>query len=238
MITFGARNLAVYRDRDMKSAFVATLGAAALVTLGASSAAQAGTIDFGVTALGNSITYTGSSLEVSTALDLDQAFLLVSSTGSTDESGLTPKVSTVTLSAASFPFSNIVYGSAPGPLLPANYVTISWTGSKGAFTETFTSVEEIARDPKLPDAISVTLSGTVTGPPGSGFDDAPVSIVLGATQAGGPGSTTNAMFTNSTSSVVPSIPETSTWTMMALGFGALGYAASRRRKTNMAMLPG
>jgi hypothetical protein len=218
----------------MRSSVVAALGAAVIAVLGASSAARAGTIDFGVTALGNSITYTGTSLELSTALDLDQALLLVSSTGSTDESGLTPEVSTVTLSAASFPFSNIVYGSAPGPLLPANYVTISWTGSSGAFTETLTAVEEIARYPKLPDAISVTLSGTVTGPSGSGFDDTPVSFVLGATQAGGPGGTTDAMFTNSTSMSV--IPEASTWEMMALGFGALGYAASRRRKANLAAL--
>jgi hypothetical protein len=218
----------------MKSAFVAALGGAVLMSLGASCAAQAAAIDFGVTALGNSITYTGSSLEVSTALDLDQALLLVTSVGSGDESGLTPFHSTVDLSSASFPTSNIVYGSAPGPLLPANYITISWMGSSGAFTETLTTVDEIARDPTLPDSISVTLSGTVTGPSGSGFDDTPVSFVLGATQAGGPGGTTNAMFTNSTS--VSAIPEASTWAMMAIGFGALGYAASRRRKTDIATL--
>jgi hypothetical protein len=34
--------------------------------------------------------------------------------------------------------------------------------------------------------------------------------------------------------VTPSIPEPSTWVMMALGFGVLGYAGFRRRK---AMLP-
>jgi hypothetical protein len=218
----------------MKRSIIAALGAAMIGTLGASSAVQAGTIDFGVTALGNSITYTGSSLEVSTALDLDETLLLVSSVGPTDESGLTPALSTVSLSAASVPLTNIAYGSAPGSLLPANYVTISWTGSSGAFTETLTTVEEIARDPKLPDAISVTLAGTVTGPPGSGFDDTPVSFVLGATQAGGPGGTTNAMFTNSTS--VSAIPETSTWAMMALGFATLGFAGFRRRKANIAML--
>ena len=33
-----------------------------------------------------------------------------------------------------------------------------------------------------------------------------------------------------------SVPETSTWAMMALGFAALGYAASRRRKANLAAL--
>jgi hypothetical protein len=213
---------------------VAALGATLIAAFGTGSAAQAGTVDFGVMALSNSITYTGTSLLVSTALDLDNAILLVTSVGPGDESGLTPLLSTVTLSAASFPPSNIAYGSAPGPLLPANYVTISWTGSSGAFTETLTTVEEIARDPKLPDAISVTLAGTVTGPSGSGFDDTPVSLVLGATQAGGPGGTTNAMFTNSTS--VSDIPETSTWAMMALGFAALGFGAFRRRRADIATL--
>jgi hypothetical protein len=32
------------------------------------------------------------------------------------------------------------------------------------------------------------------------------------------------------------IPEPSTWVMMALGFGALGFAAFHRRKANVAML--
>jgi hypothetical protein len=36
-------------------------------------------------------------------------------------------------------------------------------------------------------------------------------------------------FTNATTSVTPSVPEPSTWVMMALGFGALGYAGFRRR---------
>jgi hypothetical protein len=36
-------------------------------------------------------------------------------------------------------------------------------------------------------------------------------------------------FTNATTSVTPSVPEPSTWVMMALGFGALGYAGFRRK---------
>jgi hypothetical protein len=43
------------------------------------------------------------------------------------------------------------------------------------------------------------------------------------------------LFTNATGvAVTPSIPEPSTWVMMALGFGALGYAGFRRRNANIA----
>ena len=91
-------------------------------------------------------------------------------------------------------------------------------------------MQEVARNPNSPDSIGVTLLGTVTGPPGSGFVDTPVSLTLSATQDGGPGNTITVSFTNATTSVTPSIPEPSTWVMMALGFGALGYAGFRRRK--------
>ena len=73
----------------------------------------------------------------------------------------------------------------------------------------------------------------MTGPLGSGFVDTPVSLTLSATQDGGPGNIITVSFTNATG-VAPSIPEPSTWAMVALGFGALGYAASRRRKANLA----
>jgi len=58
--------------------------------------------------------------------------------------------------------------------------------------------------------------------------------VFTANQAGGPGQTITVSFTDT--SRVSSIPETSTWAMMAIGFGALGYAASRRRKAHIATL--
>jgi hypothetical protein len=63
----------------MNRSVIAALGAVVIVTLGASSAAEAGTIDFGVLALSDSIIYSGTSLEVSTALDLDLAIFLVTS---------------------------------------------------------------------------------------------------------------------------------------------------------------
>ena len=216
----------------MKRSVIAALGAAVIAMLGASSAAQAGTIDFGVVGIGGTIGSTGSDLEESTALDLDDTTLFVSGTGTGDESGLAA-FDTVSVFAPSPPDTNIIFGSGTGtsPLSPE--VVLSWTDSQGAFTETLTTVQEVARNPDSPDSIGVTLLGTVTGPPDSGFVDTPVSLTLSATQDGGPGNTINVLFTNATG-VAPSIPEPSTWAMVALGFGALGYAASRRRKANLA----
>jgi hypothetical protein len=218
----------------MKRFVVATLSAAAIATLAASSAAGAATIDFGVVGIGGTIGSTGSNLEESTALDLDESTLFVSDVGPSDESGLAA-FDTVSVFAPSPPDTNIIYGSGTGTSPLAPEVVLSWTGSQGAFTETLTTVEEVARNPSSPDSIGVTLLGTVTGPPGSGFVDTPVSLTLSATQDGGPGNTITVSFTNA-SGVAPSIPEPSTWVMMALGFGALGYAGFRRRKANVAAL--
>jgi hypothetical protein len=212
----------------MKRFVVATLSAAVIATLAASSAAGAATIDFGVVGIGGTIGSTGSNLEESTALDLDESTLFVSDVGPSDESGLAA-FDTVSVFAPSPPDTNIIYGSGTGTSPLAPEVVLSWTGSQGAFTETLTTVEEVARNPSSPDSIGVTLLGTVTGPPGSGFVDTPVSLTLSATQDGGPGNIITVSFTNATTSVTPSIPEPSTWVMMALGFGALGYAGLRRR---------
>jgi hypothetical protein len=212
----------------MRRSVIAALGAAVIAMLGASSAAQAGTIDFGVVGIGGTIISTGSDLEESTALDLDDTTLFVSGIGPGDESGLAAS-DTVSVFAPSPPDTNIIFGSGTGTSPLAPEVVLSWTGSEGAFTETLTTVQEVARNPNSPDSIGLTLLGTVTGPPDSGFVDTPVSFTLSATQDGGPGNTITVSFTNSTG-VAPSIPEPSTWVMMALGFGALGYAGLRRRK--------
>lgn len=215
----------------MKTSVVAALGAAMIAMLGADSAVRAATIDFGVVGIGGTIVSTGSSLEESTALDLDDTTLFVSGTGPGDDSGLAA-FDTVSVFAPSPPDTNIIYGFGTGTSPLAPEVVLSWTGSQGAFTETLTTVKEVARDPSSPNSIGVTLLGTVTGPPGSGFIDTPVSLTLTANQEGGPGNTITVSFTNA-SGVAPSIPEPSTWVMMALGFGALGYGGFRRRNANL-----
>jgi hypothetical protein len=226
----------------MKSAFVAALGAGVLMTLGASSAAQAAMVDFTVAAFDGSITYApATSLDVSTSLDLDQATLLVTDVGPGDASGLA-MFDPVTLATVSPPGGDIIlYGDTtsvpPGGRPLGADVILSWPFAPGpgtdTFTETLTTVDSIDRG--TADEITVILSGTLSDTTGT-FKDAPASLMLVATQFLGPGFLPDVTFTNTAGAVIPVIPEASTWVMMALGFGALGYAASRRRKTNMAML--
>jgi hypothetical protein len=211
----------------MKSSVVAALGAAVL-TFGLSSAAQAALIDFSVAVLGET-SYSGPTLNASTAFNLDSADLVVAETGVGDESGL-KHFATVTVSP-----SDIMYGAGTGPSMLGTDVVKSWTGlvdgASDTFTETLTNVLSINRG--TTNAITVTLSGMVSDTAGV-FVDAPIFLIFSANQAGGPGHTISATFTDTTD--IGAIPETSTWAMMALGFGALGYAASRRRKASIAML--
>jgi hypothetical protein len=193
----------------------AALAAVSVATLGAVPAAQAAMIDFGVVALGGTITYTGARLQFSTGLDLDGATLLVSSVGAGDSSGL------ISGDHVSISPTEIDYGLGAGPLMTD--IVKSWTATVGPdagdlFTETLTTVDSIDRSTR--NAITVTLGGTLTGP---GFSAQPVSFILSANQAGGPGNVVSAALTN-----VSVVPEPSTWVMMLLGFAALGYAAVRR----------
>jgi hypothetical protein len=210
----------------MKCSVVAALGAAVLA-LGLSSAAQAAVIDFSVGVFGGMPSYTGASLDQSSAFDLDSATLLVEETGVGDESGL-KHFDTVTVTP-----HDIAYGSGAGPaMLPGSGVTKSWTATDGdMFTETLTMVDSINRG--TTNAITVTLSGTVSDTAGV-FVGTPIFLIFSANQAGGPAHTISATFTDTTN--IGAIPETSTWGMMALGFGALGYAKSCRRKAKIAML--
>lgn len=221
----------------MKRTAIAVLGAAMIATLGTSSAAHAAVINFDFTALNGSILHDGSSLSDSTYLDLDDATELVLSAGGPDDDSGLNSGDTITLTGATTPTLNnaIIYGSAPGPL-GAN-VILTWPivapPGTDMFTETLTTVTAIAINPKDPGYINVTLTGMVSDTDGL-FKNTPVTLMLTATQDGA--NLPAVAFSNSTEGVTPSIPEASTWAMMALGFVALGCAASLRGKTKMAML--
>jgi hypothetical protein len=121
----------------------------------------------------------------------------------------------------------IIYGSAPGPL--GADVILSWPmiapPGVDTFTETLTTVTSIVTDPSVdPDFIGVTLTGTLTDSQGH-FMNSPVVLSFSATQVGD--NIPSVSFSNT--SAVSTIPEASTWAMMALGFTALGYVGFRKR---------
>jgi PEP-CTERM motif len=223
----------------MRHSVIAARGAALILALGASSAADASVVDFAVTAFGNSITYSGASLDQSISLDLDQAPLVVTGVNPGDSSGLA-MFDEVQLATVPPPTGSVILYGDTTPVPPGGRslgadVILSWTvgagSSKDTFTETLTTVLSINR--ATADEIGLQLSGMLSDT-GGVFSDSPVLLALTANQAGGPGETTSASFTNT--SAVSAIPEASTWVMMGLGFAALGYVGSRRRKAKLAML--
>jgi hypothetical protein len=215
----------------MKRSVIAAVGAAAIAMLAASSAAGAATIGFGVASFDGSIGFLGgSSLDQSTTLDLDLSFLLVNEIVAGDQSGVSFS-DAISLTANTSPTSSqIIYTSGLGPI--GAVVTLMWVATSGqgagdVFTETLTTVTAINR--AVTDEIGLELTGMVSDSSGS-FLNVPITFNLTASESLG---LIDVEFTNATTSVTPSVPEPSTWAMMALGFGALGYAAFRRR---MAML--
>jgi hypothetical protein len=193
---------------------VPALAAVLLATIGASSAAQAARIDFAFVALGNGISASPTPLQDATELNLDGSILEVSGVGAGDASGL----------AAGNTFSVSPTDIMFGLVTAANPVIKSWTGTFGAFKETLTAVTSVDRT--SPNAVTWDLTGTVTG---GGFHNAPVSMIIDATQSGGPGNVISVSGSNST------IPEPSTWVMMALGFAGLGFLGYRKTRSGNAL---
>lgn len=197
---------------NIRSIAMGVLGAAAVLALGASSA-SAITIDFGVAAIGGTISFTGSSLQAATALDFDSASLEVSRLGPGDMSGL----AVGTLIAISPPIVTF-----PGDVL-AVPITKSWTDSLGTFNETLTSVMSVDRSEA--NAITMILQGTLTGP--GIATSQPAFLEYAATEAAGPGGAVSLSLTDA-SKIPGGVPEPSTWAMLLLGFAGLGYAGFRR----------
>jgi hypothetical protein len=102
---------------------------------------------------------------------------------------------------------------------------VSWSTGSDTFTETLISALSIKRPI---NEIDLTLSGTLADASGV-FTDSPVLLLLAISQPDGPLGDISALFATTSGGVVAT-PEAPTWAMMALGFAALGYAVSRRRK--------
>jgi PEP-CTERM motif len=215
-----------YGISDMRCSVVAPLVVALTAALSVDSVAHAALVDFTVTTIGGTPVYVGRTLQDSTELSFDDSILLVSQVGPTDVSGLTPDEDTVVLSP-----KHIVYGDGTGENLDTAIlngpIKKTWVGADlDVFTETLTTVDSIDRGSL--NEITVTLSGSLSDANGV-FMDAPAFLMLVATQFDGPGFDTGAMFTNTSTTGGGAVPEASTWAMMAIGFGAVGYAFRRRK---------
>ena len=216
---------------------IPALAAVVIGTVGVSSAAQAALVDFGVAALGGTISYSGgATLDKSSALDLDDALLIVTTIGAGDKSGLSvfPGGADNTV-ALTHPVN---YGSGSGVMdtpIVGGDIFKTWTGLVNgvfdSFTETLTTVTDIDRDTS--NAITVTLSGTLSDTLNM-FTNTPAELILSANQVEGAGSAISASMTNTASAT--STPEPATWLMMALGFVGLGYAAVRRSSKDRSAL--
>jgi hypothetical protein len=204
------------------------LAVAVIAGIGATSAAQAAThiINFSATSVGTGITYSGSTLEGSTAYNLDGATWTIQQVLTGDESGLTSGQT----NAFTIAPPTLTYGMMDS--LTGLDITKTWTASIGpsagdVFVETLNSVS-ISRGAAHSNAATFTFSGTLTDTTDmSIWDMAPAEMVLAFTQAGGNHNIVSVTLTDS-ASISSGIPESSTWVMMALGFVGLGYAAVRR----------
>jgi hypothetical protein len=205
--------------------FLSSIGLAALLASSClSGAAHANTLDFAVNPTATT-TYTGSTLDTSTALILGSGTLLVGTVGLTDQSGLTAFSSTITISPLT-----LTYGSTTGvqstPL--ATDITKSWSDTLGNFTETLTTIDYIGRG--APNAIVVILEGLLTNPD---LTTTQVFFELNANQVGGPGHSVNWSGTQSTTNPNP-VPLPAAFPLFATGLGALGLLGWRRKRKPLA----
>ena len=205
---------------------IPAIAAAFIATVGAGSA-QAALINFSAVALCpvtcTGITYGGSSLGMSTSIDLDNSTWIVSLVKPGDDSGL---AAGDPIDVAPKPLAG-TYGMLSGTVdvTLTTPIVKTWDGTDGPFTETLTKLVEINRGL---NEIGFTFVGTVTG---GVFSGAAADMVLSLTQAGGPGNVVSASLTNSSA-----IPEPATWLMLALGFLGLGYVAVRRNAKDKAAM--
>ena len=97
-------------------------------------------------------------------------------------------------------------------------MTKSWTTAAGTFTETLTS---FIINRGTPDAITLLLAGTLTGPGGISQD---AFAIVNANQVGGPGNAVNWSLTDT--STLGATPLPAALPLFATGLGALGLLAS------------
>ena len=128
-------------------------------------------VDFGIVPFGGAPSYTGATLQTSTAFFPDGAFLLVNQIGPGDQSGL---------SVGDFATLSPIIPYGPGLTGPTDFYK-TWDGQFGPFSEHLVA---FVADRTRVNSITIDFYGTMTAPGGA---TSPVELILSANQAGGPG---------------------------------------------------
>ena len=194
-----------------------TMAAAALAAVMFAGSVQAATIniDFGLTPVGGTPSFTGTSLDTSTAFNFGGGLYIVNQIGAGDQSTLALS-NTVSL-------TNFSYGSGNAGTLTSDLIK-TWTTAAGTFTETLTS---FIANRATPNALTLVLAGTLLGPGGI---DQPAFAILNANEVGGPGNAVDWSLTN-TSTLVSTTPLPAALPLFAsVGLGALGLIGWRRKR--------
>jgi hypothetical protein len=186
---------------------------AAVVLTGASQAATVH-IDFGVTPVGGTPSYTGASLDQSTSFNFGGGLYIVNQIGGGDQSTLAL--------GDSVSLTDFAYGTGNSGALTTNLVK-TWDTGTGTFTETLTS---FTANRATTNAITLVLSGTLTGP--GGISQLAFAL-LNANQVAGPGNAINWSLTN-TSFNPSTVPLPAALPLFATGLGGLGLLGWRRKK--------
>src|SRR5215469_13293282 len=208
----------------MRRVMLFTLLALALPTAALANSSDPITINFSIVPIGGNPSYTGGTLQSSSAFNFGSGQFLVSGLGMGDQSGLNPG-DPVTLSP-----TEITYGSGPSGNL-ATPLTKTWTDTLGTFSETLTSFTADRTGANV-NAIDMVLSGVVTTPGGT---TEPITATLSANQDGGPGKAVGWSLTELATGVTP-VPEPGTLGLLELGLlgnGVLGLAGIGRRKLKL-----
>jgi hypothetical protein len=192
-----------------------TMAAAVLAAVVFSGSAKAATvhIDFGLIPVGGAPSFTGASLETSTAFNFGGGSYLVNQIGAGDQSQL------AFLDLVSL--TNLTYGSGNSGTLTSDMIK-TWTTASGTFTETLTS---FIANRQTPNALTLVLSGTLLGPGGI---DQPAFAILNANEVGGTGNAVNWSLTNTSAN--PTTPLPAALPLFATGLGVFGLICRRRNR--------
>jgi hypothetical protein len=200
-----------------------TMAAAALAAVMFAGSVQAATIniDFGLIPVGGTPSFTGTSLDASTAFNFGGGSYIVNQIGAGDQSTLALS-NTVSL-------TNFSYGSGNSGTLTSDLIK-TWTTATGTFTETLTS---FIANRATPNALTLVLAGTLLGPGGI---DQPAFAILNANEVGGPGNAVDWSLTN-TSTLISTTPLPAALPLFAsvlTGLGAFGFIGCRRKRKQIA----